>query len=105
MQALLRDLGVKKDLKIKADASAAKGIATRKGLGKLRHLEVNLLWLQDKVSKGEIEIEKVPGKTDRADALTKPVGGEELKEHVEWLQAAMEKGRHELMPRVDKGVN
>ena len=98
VQALLKDLGVSKGLKIKTDASAAKGIATRKGLGKVRHLEVNLLWLQDKVSKGEIEIEKIPGKTNRADALTKALGGEELREHIGWLQAEIAKGRHPIMP-------
>jgi hypothetical protein len=36
-------------VRLKTDASAAKGIASRKRLGKARHIEVNQLWLQDKL--------------------------------------------------------
>ena len=36
------------------DSSAAKGIASRRGLGKVRHIEVHQLWLQDKVQKKEV---------------------------------------------------
>ena len=56
VKAILRDLGIEGKAKIKTDASAAKGIASRKGLGKIRHIEVNQLWLQDKVANGEVEI-------------------------------------------------
>ena len=32
---------------VNTDASAAKGIASRRGLGKIRHIELSQLWLQD----------------------------------------------------------
>ena len=48
MRALMNDLGVDVKLKLKSDASAAIGIASRRGLGKIRHLEVSQLWLQQK---------------------------------------------------------
>ena len=48
-------------IEICTDASAAKGIATRVGLGKLRHVEVAQLWVQDKVRKGEIKMVKING--------------------------------------------
>ena len=48
IQAMLQDLGIKLSLLLKTDASAACGIVSRKGLGKVRHLEVSQLWLQDK---------------------------------------------------------
>ena len=102
VQAMLRELGVKKKLRLKTDASAAKGIASRKGLGKIRHLEVNQLWLQDKVASGEVELEKVDGKVNRADALTKAVNSEELRSHIEWVNMELTKGRHEIMPEVEK---
>ena len=59
IRAMARDLGLSIGVKVKTEASAAKGIASRKGLGKVRHIDVSQLWLQDKVSKGEIVIEKV----------------------------------------------
>jgi translation elongation factor EF-4 len=43
-------------IEIKSDASAAVGIANRIGVGKVRHIEVNQLRLQDKVHKKEIKI-------------------------------------------------
>ena len=42
-------------------------------MGKVRHVEVNQLWLQEKVTSGEIEVVKVPRAENRADALTHPI--------------------------------
>ena len=40
-QALLRDLGVEAQIRVWTDSSAAIGICTRQGLGKLRHLDTH----------------------------------------------------------------
>ncbi len=56
------------------DAEAARAIASRQGSGKVRHLEVRYLWLQDQVRRGEIRLVKVWGKENPADVLTKPMG-------------------------------
>ena len=97
-QALLGDMGVKRKITIKTDASAAKGIAYRRGLGKIKHLEVSQLWLQDKISRKEFDVVKIDGKINRADALTKYVGREDLESHCRWVGLVSERGRHELMP-------
>ena len=47
---------------VKTDASAAKGIACRKGLGKVRHIKVNELWVQDRIANEDISIKKINGK-------------------------------------------
>ena len=52
-QSLLGDLEVEAKIKILEDSSAAKGIAERTGLGKVRHIEVNQLWIQEKVRDGK----------------------------------------------------
>ena len=62
IRSLLADWGIQRRIRIRTDASVAKSIASRRGVGKIRHIEVNQLWLQEKVNKGDIEIEKVPGK-------------------------------------------
>ncbi len=85
---------------IKSDASAAIGIANRIGIGKVRHIEVNQLWLQDKVSKKEITIEKVPTEGNLADALTKPVKAEVIRKHIEGIGAEVRTDRHRLAPKV-----
>ena len=56
-----------------ADASAALGIAKRDGAGKLRHINVRSLWLQEKALRSEIAFSKVKGKENPADGLTKHV--------------------------------
>ena len=48
----MKELGVEVDLRLMTDASAALGIATRRGLGNVRHIEVSKLWIQEKVSDG-----------------------------------------------------
>ena len=100
---MLADLGVKRGIKLKTDASAAKGIATRRGLGKVRHIEVSQLWLQEKVQRGDVEVVKIPGKINKADALTKPVGGEKIVEHMESVEGEVRRGRHALMPKLTEG--
>ena len=53
------------------DASAAIGIAMRRGLGIVRHIELNEVWLQEQVARGHISICKVDGKKTYADSITK----------------------------------
>ena len=98
VRAMVRDLGVSIGVNIKTDASAAKGIASRKGLGKVRHIDVSQLWLQDKVSKGEIVIAKVSTHVNLADAMTKHVDSGKLNSHMSAVGLAIVQLRHELMP-------
>ena len=96
------DLGVTVSIHIKSDASAAIGIASRRGLGKIRHLEVSQLWLQQRVASEELKIDKVKGTDNIADALTKHVGVEDMKMHMEGVGLEHRSGRHDLMPEVAK---
>ena len=52
LSGVFRDLGLKYEIVLYTDSSAAKGISSRRGLGKLRHVELNELWLQDQVARG-----------------------------------------------------
>ena len=58
---------------MRTDATAAIGIARRKGLGKIRHLDATDLWIQDRIRSGAIKLSKVPGTENMADVLTKYV--------------------------------
>ena len=46
---LLEDWGVKREARVYVDSSAAIGITQRRGNGKLRHVKVGMLWIQEKV--------------------------------------------------------
>ena len=71
VQATLNDLGVNLPLEVLTDASAAKGIACRKGLGKTRHIAVHFLWIQERIARGDFKLTKVWGGENPADLLTK----------------------------------
>jgi len=100
MKALMSDLGVDVQLTLKSDASAAIGIASRRGLGKIRHLEVSQLWLQQKVANGDLKLVKVNGGDNLADALTKHLGAGDLQRHMLGVGLEERGGRHEIMPQV-----
>jgi hypothetical protein len=63
MNGLLDDAGVKVKVKVQAntDSSAAKSIASRRGAGRMRHIEVRELWVQDREATAELSIVKVNG--------------------------------------------
>ena len=86
------------------DSSAAKGMASRKGLGKVRHVEVNQLWVQEKVGSGEVELRKVDGQSNLADALTKYIDGESIMRHMDGTGQHYAYGRHVIMPAVAEGL-
>ncbi len=62
-----------KEVTLQTHSSSGKAAASRRGLGRLRHLRVKELWMQDKVKAGEITIESVKGDAHAADMLTKPL--------------------------------
>ncbi len=87
-------------VEIKEDSSAAKGIASRRGLGKLKHIDIKELWIQEKVNSGELEITKVRGTVNLADALTKYCDVHVTRFHFEHTSQHISNDRHELMPTV-----
>ncbi len=67
-------------------SSAAIGIVRRIGLGKLRHIEVQGLWLQEVVRKGIIRIVRVAGELNDADLGTKPLHREAIERILHRMQ-------------------
>ncbi|HJM58771.1 MAG TPA: Ty1/Copia family ribonuclease HI, partial [Planctomycetota bacterium] len=103
-QALLRDFGVDIPLRVWTDSSAAVGICSRQGLGKLRHLDTHTLWIQQAVRSGRVDLRKVLGSENPADLLTKhSLTKEKLAELVELHNCRYLDGRAESAPQVKKG--
>lgn len=68
---LAADWGLSATASVCVDSSAALAVVSRKGNGKLRHVRVGHLWIQEKASSGEVSYRKVRGETNPADLLTK----------------------------------
>ena len=75
------------------DASAAMGILNRQGCGKLRHLDTQLLWVQQKQLRGNIRYEKVDTKENPADLMTKGLDEATSSRHFGKLCCRFAKGR------------
>ena len=78
MQALAEDLGWRVEVRLWTDSSSAKAVANLRGLGKLRHVELKCLWVQDMVKERKVELKTVKGTENVADHLTKPKTREEV---------------------------
>ena len=101
IQSVLRDFEINVKLTLKSDASAAIAIASRRGLGKVRHIEVCQLWLQEKVRSGEVKVVKVGTDENVADSLTKYVSSEILRKHLRATGQLAREGRHRLAPATE----
>ena len=102
LQSIAEDLGFVWNLKVHSDATAAIGRCRRKGLGKIRHLSVADLWIQDKVRAGDLQLVKVLGADNPADVLTKYVGRECLEKHVKFMSCHYEGGRAASAPSLNQ---
>ena len=60
------------------DSSAAKGIASRKGVGKVKHLSLKELWVQDAIEQKRFKIQKVGTDSNWADLGTKVLDGSRI---------------------------
>jgi hypothetical protein len=85
---------------IYADSSAAIGICKRSGIGRVRHLAVGQLWIQEKVRSGEIALLKVLGTDNPADLLTKHLARDTIDQHLRRLAIHRETGRAASAPNV-----
>ena len=54
----------------------------RRGLGKLRHLDTNYLWIQEKAAKSDPNFKKVAGVDTGADLFTKTLSWTEIQSHI-----------------------
>ena len=100
MLQLLEDWGVKMEARVFVDSSAAIGVTQRRGNGKLRHVRVGLLWIQEKVESGELSVTKVLGTNNPADAMTKYLSGKRIQDLMWIISQEGRSGRSDLSLRV-----
>ena len=77
-----RDFGEEMSAIVRSDSSAALAISQRVGLGKVRHLQTQYLWIQERHADCSLLLQKVKGEWNPADILTKGVPQEVLNRHM-----------------------
>ena len=86
-QSLAADLGLETVVQVALDSSTAKSIASRSGVGKVRHLDTKALWVQEAVRTGRLSLHKVRGDANPANLLTKPLSFDEMLKELDLLHA------------------
>ena len=82
LQAIAADLGRTLQCILHYDATAGAGIASRRGAGKIRHLDLKALWIQQAVTSKKILLKKVLGELNISDLGTKHVPAVLLLRHL-----------------------
>ena len=100
VRSMFADLGINMNIEVLTDATAAKGIATRKGLGKVRHMAVHYLWVQERVAQGDLKLSKVWGKENPADLLTKYLDFQSIQKFANLVGLEYLEGRAAAAPSI-----
>jgi len=101
--SMMKDLGTEGRGVVYADSSAALAISKRRGSGKLRHINVALLWIQEKDGKEQLKYEKVKGTDNPADLMTKYVSSQKMAKYLEMLGLHFEEGRAKESLKMQSG--
>ena len=59
------------EMKVRPDGSAARAMVQRQGIGRVRHLDASLLWVQQKEKEKVLSIGPIPTELNCADLGTK----------------------------------
>ena len=97
-RSIAKDFNRKVELEVIADASAALGIIARRGLGKLRHIDTQCLWVQRAAAEKAIMYHKTGGTQNPADILTKAVEAWRLRQHLERVNTVIRSDRAASAP-------
>ena len=93
MRSAMKDWGVESSGVVYADSSAALAIANRRGAGKLRHVNISALWIQEKQDLHQLEMRKILGTENPADLMTKYLTRSVMDTHFGFLNQRRESGR------------
>ena len=100
MRSLLRDLGERCGITMGVDAAATIGVVKRHGVGRVRHLDVRYLWIQEKIRSGDFHVWKVLGTENPADLMTKFLSSEQIHAALVSMNAWFMEGRAVSAPVV-----
>ena len=82
--------------RVRVDPTASKAIASRRGVGRVRHLHTQVLWVQEAVARRELTIVKATGIENPADMGTKHLAQKEMHECMRRAGCRIVGGRSKL---------
>ena len=71
VQHVLAELGVTAKLRVYCDSSSARQLANKRGVGRLKHMQIRELFVQEEVRAGRLELAAISSVDNLADLLTK----------------------------------
>ena len=93
VQSLARDLGEDVKIQVYMDATAAAGIVERRGISRVRHLDTDILWIQEAQARRLLPLKKVPGTRNPADLMTKGLSSERIGICIDMMELVFLEGR------------
>ena len=100
--SLMKDMGVDAIGEVYVDSSAALGIAQRQGMGKVRHIRTQALWVQEVRATGRLLYKKVLGTRNPSNILIQHVASTLLDQHLMTVGPEFRGGRADSAPTLDE---
>ena len=104
IRSIALDLGRGLELWIHTDLSAAQGICSGSGIGKVRHLAVSQLWVQESLKDRACALFEVRGEVNPAYLMTKHIEQAKIAQHSGAMALRSESGRAVAAPKLAAGV-
>ena len=82
MKALFQEWHIPLGCTVLSDSSAARGMCSRRGLGKTRHVQTRYLWVQSKLHEREFDLVAVGTDKNYSDLCTKPMSQDLCETHM-----------------------
>ena len=101
MGSTAEDFGTKEEMTPKVDATACHAIVSRTGVGRVRHLDVRRLWIQEKAQKGNIRCMRVSRQGHVVDSFTKAETNPEMGAALKKLNLSRPRGRPAAAPQLN----
>ena len=92
------DFGMSADVAVRTDSWSGLVVGSRRGLGRLRHVQTRCLWVQQRTQEGDLRLKKEPGEINVSDALTKPMDEKRMTNLLTMMCYAFRGGRTALAP-------
>ena len=100
MISMMKDLGWSVISEVWVDASAVLGIINRRGLGKTRHVDIGLLWVQHTAAERQLKFSKALGTNNFADLYTKHLDACTIEKHTRTMVYEFIEGRAKEAPKL-----
>ena len=93
-------------IEVKVDSSPALACFHRRGVGRTKHIDPRVLWLQDLMAAGGVRVKKIPRTQNLADMLTHTPSAKELEVFLPLmsLRSCSERDKELMATRQNKPV-